>query len=232
MYKWIRLYFISITLLCASVQVFAQSFNLHIAPVFGKERIVEDKWYVSRNGDSVQFDNVRFYLSNIEFENEKGATFTDARKAHLIDIFEPSTLKIPFQNIDYQGIKKIKFNIGIDSTNSVLGALGGDLDPQKGMYWAWQSGYINMKIEGRSPQCKNRKNAFQFHMGGYMQPFYAMRTLELPIKGIFTEGVTLTMDLYKFFEKININTQNSIMIPSKEAMQLADLSIQMFSINK
>ncbi len=220
-----------IALLLTVLQGFAQSFDLRIAPVFGKEPIEEDKWYVTTKGDSIQFDNVRFYLSNIELEKENGTIFKDGQKAHLIDFLEPTTLNISLQNIDYKDIKKMRFNIGIDSTTSVAGALGGDLDPQKGMYWAWQSGYINMKIEGRSPQCPNRKNVFQFHMGGYMQPFYAMRRVELPIKGIFTEGVILNLDLSRFFEKININTQNSIMIPSKEAMKLADLSVQMFSID-
>lgn len=235
-------------LLLTALQGFAQSFDLHIAITFGKEPIAEDKWYVSAKGDSIQFDNVRFYLSNIEFEKENGTTFKDAQKAHLIDFLEPSTLNISLQNIDYKDIKTMRFNIGIDSTTSVAGALGGDLDPQKGMYWAWQSGYINMKIEGRSPQCPNRKNVFQFHIGGYMQPFYAMRRVELTVTQIdrlilnhpindavqnpkYTEGVILTLDLSKFFEKINIHTQNSMMIPSKEAMQLADLSVQMFSIN-
>lgn len=221
-----------IALLVWSLQGFAQSLDIYISPVFGNEPIIGERWFVSSNGDSVQFDNVRFYISNIQFDLENGQTIKDALPAHLIDVFEPLTLSFSLQNIDYKHIRTMRFNIGIDSTTSVAGALSGDLDPTKGMYWAWQSGYINMKIEGRSPQCKNRKNIFQFHIGGYMQPFYAMRHVELPIKPFFTEGVVLKIDLSKFFEKININTQNSIMIPGKEAVQLADLSVQMFSIDK
>jgi hypothetical protein len=110
------------------------------------------------------------------------------------------------------------------------------------MYWAWQSGYINMKIEGRSPQCKNRKNVFQYHIGGYLQPLYSMRTLEIPIeKGLnsgeeknrkaIVMGLVLQIDFSKFFEPINIATQNSMMMPCKEAMQLADYSVKMFSIS-
>jgi hypothetical protein len=202
-----------------------------ILPVFGDKPIGEGQWLMSKRSDSIQFDNIRFYLSNIEFEREDNSIIKDTAIAHLIDVFEPHTLKIDLQKIDFRQVKAMRFNIGIDSFTNVSGALGGDLDPQKGMYWAWQSGYINMKIEGRSPQCKNRKNVFQYHIGGYLQPFYSMRSIELPVYAQNTEGVILRIDFSKFFEQINIAQQNSIMIPCAEAVQLADLSIKMFSIS-
>ena len=216
-----------IALFCWSLLGFAQNNNMRISPVFGQTPITEDTWFISSNGDSLQFDNIRFYISAIQFESVNGEITNDTQLAHLIDVFEPSTLIIPFKNMDMKRLKKMRFNIGIDSTTSVAGALGSDLDPTKGMYWAWQSGYINMKIEGRSPQCSNRKNVFQFHIGGYMSPYYAMRHLELPIN---TEGVVLNVDVSKFFENIHISKQNSIMIPCKESVQLADLSVHLFSI--
>ena len=223
--------------ICIAYKSIAQ---IIISPVFGDKPITENTWFVSKKGDSIQFDNIRFYLSNIHFETIENQIVSDVEKAHLVDVFEPTALKIALKNIDFNKIKTMRFNIGIDSLTNVSGALGGDLDPQKGMYWAWQSGYINMKIEGRSPQCKNRKNMFQFHIGGYLQPFYAMRQVEIPVKAqntveernpdIFGKGVILRIDFLKFFENITISTQNSIMMPCKEALQLADYSTSMFSI--
>jgi hypothetical protein len=214
--------------------------QITISPVFGDKPITEETWFVTKNGDSIQFDNIRFYLSNIQFEMDDKTVIQDTVKAHLIDVFEPITLKIALKNIDFNKIKTMRFNIGIDSLTNVSGALDGDLDPQKGMYWAWQSGYINMKIEGKSPQSKNRKNVFQYHIGGYLQPFYTMKRVEMPINAqntveernpdIIGKGGVLKMDLAKFFENISISTQNSIMMPCKEAMQLADYSTSMFSI--
>jgi hypothetical protein len=239
---------------CFSYQSIAQ---LTILPVFGDKPISEETWVVTKNEDSIQLDNIRFYLSNIQVEMKDKSIVSDRGKAHLVDVFEPTTLKIALPKIDFKNIKIIRFNIGIDSVTNVSGALGGDLDPQKGMYWAWQSGYVNMKIEGKSPQSKNRKNVFQYHLGGYLPPFYAMRQVELLVntqntEGVsnfgfvmsdvgtlptsdiknpkYTEGVVLRIDFSKFFENITISTQNSIMMPCKEAMQLADYSIKMFSI--
>ena len=242
--KSVKFFFI---LLCLAYHSRAQ---ITLLPVFSDTPIKEDMWFVTKNKDSIQFDNIRFYLSNIEFEKEDKLIIKDAAKAHLMDIFEPNTLQIALKNIDFNKIKTMRFNIGIDSLTNVSGALGGDLDPQKGMYWAWQSGYINMKIEGRSPQCKNRKNVFQYHMGGYLSPFYSMRSVELAInaqnsEGVsdigalsksdnpnskYTEGVILQIDFSKFFENINIAAQNSIMMPCEQAMELADYSVQMFSV--
>jgi hypothetical protein len=203
-----------------------------IVPVFGDKPITENTWFITKNKDSIRFDNIRFYLSNIQFEMDDKTVIKDTVKAHLIDIFEPNSLQMAVQKVEAKHIKMLRFNIGIDSLTNVAGALGGDLDPQKGMYWAWQSGYINLKIEGRSPQSKSRKNVFQYHIGGYLPPFYAMKQVELPINAQNTEGVNLTMDFSKFFENISIATQNNIMMPCKEAVQLAEWSVQMFSITK
>jgi hypothetical protein len=237
--------FLLISFICQSYQSKAQ---LTVLPVFGDKPMVEETWFVSKNGDSIQFDNIRFYLSNIQFETIDNQIIKDDEMAHLVDVFELNSLKIAFQKVDFTRLKMMHFDIGIDSSTNVAGALGGDLDPQRGMYWAWQSGYVNLKIEGRSPQSKNRKNGFQYHIGGYLSPFYALKNVRLPVKvgGFnvenaptanipnprYTEGVVLKMDVSKFFENITISTQNSIMMPCKEALELADYSVPMFSIQK
>ncbi|AEE53142.1 MbnP family protein [Haliscomenobacter hydrossis] len=222
--------------------VFAQSFaqgkrsavELSIAPVFGKAPLVAEKWFVSANGDSLQFDNIRFYLSNIRFELRDGQIVNDSVNAHLIDGFEPSTLRITFPlatKHEAARIKKIHFDLGIDSTTNVSGAQGGDLDPSKGMYWAWQSGYINLKIEGISPQSKNRKQAFQFHLGGYQAPYAALRKVSLPLDQSFGEKLLLQMDLAAFFQNIQMATQVNTMSPGSAAMKLADYTPKMFTID-
>jgi hypothetical protein len=217
-------------LLFSFMSVYQCSAQLTVLPVFGNKPIMEDTWFVSTNGDSIQFDNIRFYLSDIQLEMDDKTVIADSVKAHLVDVFEPNTFQIAFPKVDYKHVKTLRFNIGIDSLTNVSGALNGDLDPQRGMYWAWQSGYINLKIEGKSPQSKNRKNVFQYHIGGYLPPFYALKQVELPILGIYTEGSLLKINFAKFFDAIHIASQNSIMMPCKEAVQLADLSVQMFSI--
>jgi hypothetical protein len=221
--------FFVLLFLCIAHEIGAQ---MTILPVFGDKPITENTWFVSKNGDSIQFDNIRFYLSNIQLVMDDKSVIRDSIKAHLVDVFEPNSLHIALPKVDFKHVKTLRFDIGIDSLTNVSGALSGDLDPQRGMYWAWQSGYVNMKIEGRSPQCKSRKNVFQYHIGGYLPPFYGKRHVELPVNAQYTEGSFLKMDFSKFFDFLHITSQNSIMTPCKDAMVLADLSVLMFSISK
>ncbi len=211
--------------------VFAQKSRaqLTILPVFDNKIIAEETWFVTKNGDSILLGNVRFYLSNIHLQMRNDSLVFDTKKAHLVDVFDAQTLKIALPTCDIKNIKKIRFDIGIDSLTNASGALGGDLDPQNGMYWSWQSGYVNLKIEGKSPQSKARKQAFQFHIGGYLPPFNALKTVELPLD---TGGGRLKVEISKFFENLHLATQHNVMIPSREALQLADDSVHMFSIEK
>ena len=84
-------HFFILFFICIAYKSVAQ---ITILPVFGDKPITEETWFVSKHGDSIQFDNIRFYLSNIQFEMDNKTVILDAVKAHLVDIFEPITLKI------------------------------------------------------------------------------------------------------------------------------------------
>jgi hypothetical protein len=86
-----------------------------------------------------------------------------------------------------------------------------------------------MKIEGKSSSCKTRRNEFQFHIGGYLPPYYAMQKIEL-IYDKNATNINIGIDLKNFFSNINLSETNSVMIPGKQAMQLADYSKKIFYI--
>jgi hypothetical protein len=126
-----------------------------------------------------------------------------------------------------QGLRfnSIKFNLGIDSVTNVSGAMGGDLDPTRGMYWTWQSGYINFKLAGASNLCSTRKNQFQFHLGGYLSPYAALQTVTLNASG---SAITVYFDVEKLLEGINLARQNEIMSPGEESIVISKLAAQAF----
>ena len=195
---------------------------------FKNESLVQNKKYISESKDTLEIDVLRFYISNIKLQFSDATTFSERNSYHLIDIEKLNSLSIPITKTSNKTISKVIFSIGIDSLASVSGAMSGDLDPTKGMYWAWQSGFINMKIEGKSSSCKTRKNAFQFHIGGYMKPNYAIRTIELkPINS----NLEINVDVAELFKDIKLSENNSIMIPGSKAMELADKTVGMFSVN-
>jgi hypothetical protein len=226
-----KIFIISIAILffqSAFAQEKKDSLLLRLNLKFKNETLERNKKYISESKDTLEIEVFKFYVSNINIQYSDATTFSEHDSYHLIDIENPNSLKIPIAKTSDKNISKLTFSIGIDSLASVSGAMSGDLDPTKGMYWAWQSGFINMKIEGKSSSCKTRKNAFQFHIGGYMKPNYAIRTIELkPINSNFE----INVDVAELFKSIKLAENNSIMVPGSKAMELADKATKMFGIN-
>lgn len=214
--------------------VFSQNngLNLNIDLKFNDTKIVLAENYTSKNNDILNFETLKFYLSNFEIIYSDNSITKEENSYHLIDIENPESLVLKLKSEKNREIKSLKFKIGVDSLASVSGAMEGDLDATKGMYWAWQSGFINLKIEGKSKSCETRNNKFHFHVGGYLSPNYAIRAIEIPIKNsqIQNNSLQLKVDLAKIFDEIELNKTNSIMIPGKEAMKIADLSTKIFSV--
>ena len=203
------------------------SLHVNFKVNFDKFPLELNKKYITSNKDTIAISTFRCYVSNIEIYYADKTVLKEKNSYHLLDLENPNSLHFLITKANDKTIYKVVFNIGIDSLTSTSGAMAGDLDPTKGMYWAWQSGYINMKMEGKSSSCKTRKNEFQFHIGGYMKPNYAMRKVELVSKN---QNLNITIDVAEFFSVVNLSNTNSIMIPGKKAMELADYSIKMFKI--
>ena len=221
----------SVFLFLFCIPVYSQSsdslaLNFHLE--FDKLPLELNKKYISKANDTLSIEIFKCYISNIQTQYVDNSFFTQKDSHHLLDSDNPNSFQIPITKKNDKLISKITFNIGIDSLTNTSGALVGDLDPIKGMYWAWQSGYVNMKIEGKSSSCKNRKNEFQFHIGGYLQPYYSMRKFELNFNSNINENINIGIDLNDFFSNINLSQTNSIMIPGKEAMRLANYITKMF----
>lgn len=179
---------------------------------------------------AIQFSTLRFYVSGIRLMNQKDMVWQENNSYHLIDIEDTATLKLALNIPESLQYDAVKFNLGIDSITNVSGALKGDLDPTKGMYWAWQSGYINLKLEGISPLCNARKHEFQFHLGGYAAPFASMQTVTLPLSRM---GVlNIVTDIAQLMSAIDVSVQNSIMVPGDDAVALSRRAAAAFSIKK
>ncbi len=194
--------------------------ELQFNPTFKRQSLALDSIYYHLNQtDSVQFTVLKFYISNISLFADSQLVFREENSFHLIDASLKGSLMLPLSVPQSAFFNTIKFNLGIDSTTNVSGALENDLDPTKGMYWTWQSGYINFKLEGNSNQCKTRKNEFKFHLGGYLAPFEALRKITLPVQHNHSISIDFPLDL--FLSKLDLSVENEVMIPGYKAMLIA-----------
>lgn len=204
---------------------------IDVKPVFkGAPLVLNSASYTTSRGDTISVERLRFYLSGIVLKFENGQQFSEQNSYHLIDAEDPASCHIILKDVPEGKITSMSFNIGVDSAMSVAGAMGGDLDPVKGMYWAWNSGYINAKLEGLHKTFNGKKiKPFEFHIGGYLQPYYALRKAEFKTGNIQDSQITLPADISAWFEGCNLAKENSVMIPGPEAMKVADRYSKMFS---
>ena len=192
---------------------------------------MNDAYYRIGTNDSIQLETVKLYVSNIEFLYKDSVVWKEKKSFHLLDVSDANSLTISLDIPVAIKYSYVAFNIGIDSTTNVSGALGGDLDPTKGMYWTWQSGYINVKIEGKSNICQTRNNEFQFHLGGYQNQDNALNKLFLRISGKNRISY-IQIDVEKWLKSVDLSKQNHIMSPGQDAVLLSGKLIEMFTVTK
>lgn len=202
---------------------------LHFQAMFqGKIIALEEPLRISP-GDSLALHTLRFYLSNFVFLKNDTVVFEEKNSYHLLDLENENSLSLEFEEAPNMDFDHIQFKLGIDSLTHISGVMGGDLDPTKGMLWAWQSGYINVKLEGFSEKCPTRNHEFQFHLGGYLAPFQSVQTISLSVPK--RKNLLLLLDLTPFFEQVDWAKKNSIMSPSKEAVAFSKILANSFSIH-
>ncbi len=179
--------------------------------------------------DSTQITKLKFYISAIQLYNDKELVYTEKNSYHLIDASDTNSYFINLKAFPNKAFNNIKFNLGIDSATNAKGALGGALDPTKGMYWAWHSGYINFKLEGISNLCNTRNNGFEFHLGGFSYPNNSLQTIKLDVSN--NKAIIINVDVAKFLAEVGLGKTNMIMTPSKTAVELSKQAAGIFSIN-
>lgn len=202
--------------------------NVDFKFIYHQRDLIMDSLYVRNNQESIQFETLKFYISNLRFNLNNENTFIEKNSFHLIDMEDRNSLHVSVPDSLNGSIRNLSFNLGIDSTTNVSGAMGGDLDPTKGMYWTWQNGYINFKLEGKSTLCKTRNNEFQFHIGGYMNPFTTLQKIELPINKV--GSCTIVFDLEQLMDKIDLSILNHVMSPQLDAVEISKKIVTAFSI--
>lgn len=222
---WIILLLVSFNLLA---QPETKSISLAFHPVFGNSSIhLNDSIYVSEK-DTFRFEVLKFYVSAIQLLQDHSPVWSETKSFHLIDVADGKSMNLSMQIPQEIQFDQIEFKFGIDSTTNVSGAMGGDLDPTRGMYWTWQSGYINCKLEGKTSSRPAPKHEFQFHLGGYQFPDNTCQLVQLQVKN--KEQITILLDLEKLVSNIDFQKDNHIMSPNQQAKILSEKMARLFKI--
>ncbi len=218
------LYMIVMLIVCSLMgQKGAPSLNL--VPIYAGEALQLDQAYAF-GGDSVMFSKLRFYISDVRIWAEGEEVWAEKDSYHLIDLAEPSSLQIPLSEEVH--FDQIHFQLGIDSLTNVSGAMGGDLDPTQGMYWSWNTGYINFKLEGQSPLASSRNQRFIYHLGGYLPPFPTVQKVQLKCEP--TQEILVGLDVFEFLQAVDLDAKPHLMSPGQKCAQLSEHVASLFKI--
>lgn len=184
--------------------------------------------YTLENGDTINFTKFKFYVSNIIFYQNNKKIFAPKNSYYLIDAGNEKTETININIPNKMEFNSIEFSLGIDSITNRKGALGGALDPTKGMYWTWHSGYINFKVEGTCSSCTTFNKAFQFHLGGYKFPYNSLQKIKLSV--VNQSNININVSVSNFIQSVANKLNQSIMTPGKEAVELSANAAKIFSM--
>ncbi|MEY3586163.1 MAG: hypothetical protein RLZZ243_1227 [Bacteroidota bacterium] len=187
---------------------FAQqaSGQLHLQFQWGSDIIQLEKVY-KLGDDSIYFDELKMYVSDFHFQKQNRQHHI--LETHLIDLADQQSLTL-FPDFPVKDYETISFQFGMDSSYHVSQSVEGDLDPLKGMYWAWNSGYIQFKCTGKCTRIPLEDQSFEFHLGGYRKPHETRIPMLLVI-----QGDTVILDMKPFFEQVaHLEVVQRIMIPS------------------
>jgi len=179
---------------------------------------VNTPYFLEGLEDKVVIEKFKFYISDVYLMQNADTIYTSA-PYYLIDLEDPSSLNISLPKGKYSAIH---FNLGVDSIKNSTGAHGGVLDPMNGMYWSWQSGYINFKLEGRSSKSLSADNTFTYHLGGYSDEDNALIPVNIPlIKTKKKEDLNLYVSIDELFQVIDISSDSDVMSPGTKAVKLS-----------
>ena len=182
------------------------------------EEIILDSVYTLQN-NKIKFTQLRFYIGQFNLKKANKIVFSEGSSYHLIDLRDSKSTTFNLKNPTPIYFDEVNFLFGIDSTTNANGIGEGELDPVKGMYWAWQSGYINAKIEGTIQSNNAIEKKFEFHLGGFLPPYKACREVHFLHNG--NSCIQLIFDLSRFIELCDFSGM-SILSPGKKAVELSE----------
>ena len=193
--------------------------------LFNNEAVEFGKEYTNAHGEKLTLKTLNYFISNIKLTMKNGDEYVVPQDScyFLVKQSDKESQQIELNNLPEGKYKAISFMVGVDSTRNTMDVSRrtGTLDvggTAKGMYWAWNSGYIFFKMEGKSPVIPDSSaNSFFYHIGGF-GGFQSATISNIRTKALsFNKPVSLK----KKIPVININVDVAALFNYKTPILLA-----------
>ena len=215
-------YFLLFLLSLISVVARGQSMvNIHHHVTLGDAKVVLGEWQKSDSNVSIRIDKLRWYVS-LPPAGKKGS------KAWLLDLADSASLD---QQMSRPVNNKISLLFGIDSALQVGGVGTGALDPLRGMYWTWQTGYVQWKMEG-AIRVDGLVSPLELHLGGFDGATKSQSMLSDYLIYPTTNSVIAQWDISPFLAEVVRRKKFGVMSPSPIAREYCRIIANGVSFHK
>ena len=216
--------------------------EIHFTNFAGAKILSPDSLYTNTFNESYSIGRLKYYITNMELVNtESGKSASIANSYFLVDEGNDASKTISL-SVPEGSYNAISFLLGVDSLHNVSGAQTGALDPMNGMFWTWNTGYVSIKIEGKSLASTLPGKFYEYHLGGFKGPDKVNNSIRLT----FPEGIIditekkpirvyVKTDVNLFFSSVNplpIKTNPACTAPGSLARQYSENYATIFSISK
>jgi hypothetical protein len=194
---------------------------VHHQVTLGDAKVVLGEWQKSDSNVSVRIDKLRWYVS-LPPAGKKGS------KAWLLDLADSASLD---QQMSRPVNNKISLLFGIDSAIQVGGVGTGALDPLRGMYWTWQTGYVQWKMEG-AIRVDGVESPLELHLGGFDGATKSQSMLSDYLIYPTTNSVIAQWDILPFLAEVVHQKKFGVMSPSPIAREYCRIIANGVSFHK
>lgn len=199
--------------------------------------VLNKNHFITGTSDTVNFQTLKYYVSNIKLTNIGGEVFTVPNSYHLVDVSKGSLQTITIDSVPTSEYIKVAYTIGVDSLRNVSGAQTGDLAPSKEMFWNWNTGYRFIVAEGK--QVKHTgDSSFVYHLGGFSGVNNALKNLDytfgtnLTVSPQATPAAHFNINVSGFWNNTtSIQNYKMIHMPGAKAVTLATNFSSSFELN-
>lgn len=221
-----------------------------------KNLVLNGVTYYNASNEDFIVTKFNYFISNIKLTKSDGTIYTVPQDSSYFLIKEDTKASqfVTLNNVPYGDYKAVEFMVGVDSLRSTapIEKRTGVLDPggsmaEDGMYWAWNSGYIFVKLEGTSSKGNPVNSKFYYHIGlfgGYNERTVnntrvvkvEFGDLKAPVAAGSSPEVHLFVDVLKIFDgpgtNLSIESHNSVMGGQQaKSQEIANNYANMFTLD-
>ena len=196
----------------------------------GTVPLVLGEWQTLNGQAEIKIDKLRWYISltpinpspvienslSKNHKRKKHNIFNNVPQVWLLDLSDTASLKqtllLPIPT-HMPSNKPYQLLFGIDSSIQVNGVGTGALDPIRGMYWTWQTGYVQWKMEG-SIRVNGVESPLELHLGGFEGSTKTQMPLSMESINERWNSVVATWDLSDFLAYVVSQKKYGVMSPS------------------